>query len=194
VATFSLPVFVVLMVKAEFLVQILMGRPESSAAVLVVVLACGNIISASTGPTSYVISMIGKPGINLMNSVVAIGLYAGLGFWLVPRHGALGMAFVDALVTALINITRVIQVKRLVGIQPFGRSFLKPVTAALVTAFSLMVWTVSPGQGNVNEAIGIIVAGAVYLGVLAILGLDAEERHVFNRIKSRLYAIGKSGS
>jgi hypothetical protein len=94
------------------------------------------------------------------------------------------MAVVDAFVTALVNSARVVEAKLLVGVQPFGRSFLKPVTATLVAAAVLLAWRLVPG-GLAVEIAGVVVAAAVYLGVLRALGLDPEERHVWERIKAR---------
>ena len=98
------------------------------------------------------------------------------------------MAGVDSLVTALVNIARVVEAKLLVGVQPFGRSFLKPVVATLVGAAVLLLWRLVPAEGRFIEIIGIVVAAAAYLGALAALGIDPEERHVFARIKKRIFA------
>jgi hypothetical protein len=74
-------------------------------------------------------SMTGRPGINLINSVVAVALYIGAGALVVPHDGAVGMAAVDASVTALINGARVVQAKFLVRVHPFGGSPRKPLLA-----------------------------------------------------------------
>jgi hypothetical protein len=114
-----------------------------------------------------------------------VALYAAGGIALVPRYGVIGMAVVDACVTALVNSARVVEAKLLVGVQPFGRSFLKPVAATLVAATVLLAWRLFPG-GTAVEIAGVVGATIVYLGVLRALGLDPEERHVWERIKARV--------
>nr|MBA3350567.1 polysaccharide biosynthesis protein [Actinomycetota bacterium] len=184
VATFSFPVFGLLMLYPDVFVRIFNSR-ALDAAPLVVILAIGNVFYTGTGPTGYVISMTGRPGVNFINSIVAVGLYVGLAFLIVPRYGAIGMAVVDASVTASINSVRVIEAKLLVGVQPFGRSFLKPVGATLLAMGISLAWRLVPGEGVLLELPGIVLAAAVYLVTLRVMGLDAEERYVWERIKGR---------
>ena len=157
------------------------------AAPVVAVLALGNIFYTGTGPTGYVISMSGHPGLNFANSIVAVAVYILAGIAVVPDHGALGMAVVDAGVTMLINSIRVLEAWMLIGIHPFGRSFLKPVVSTLAGAAVLLLWKLIPGDAALVELAGIAVAACTYVGLLRAFGLDAEERLVWNRIAGRLF-------
>jgi O-antigen/teichoic acid export membrane protein len=187
VATFSFPVFAALMIDAELFLEMFFPKyaDVTSAASVVAVLAIGNFFYAGTGPTGYVISMTGRPGVNFANSVVAVALYAAAGAIVVPEHGALGMAVVDAVVTALVNSLRVVQAKVLVGVQPFGRSLVKPVVATAVGAAVLLTWKLVASDAIPVELAGLVVAGAVYVIVLRLFGLDPEERYVWERIRAR---------
>jgi hypothetical protein len=129
--------------------------------------------------------MTGRPGVNFLNSIAGVALYTVLGLMIVPKHGALGMAYVDAIVTALVNTARVVEAKILVGVQPFGRSFFKPVVATLVGATVLLAWRLFPGDGYPLEAAGVAVAAVVYIAVLSVFGIDEAERYVWERIRSR---------
>jgi O-antigen/teichoic acid export membrane protein len=187
IATFSFPVFAALMLEPDLFAWIGGGVKGLDAAPAVAILAAGNIFYTGTGPTGYVISMTGHPGVNFVNSVVAVALYAGLGFWIVPDHGIVGMAIVDSVVTALVNIARVVEAKILVGVQPFGRSFLKPIAATIVGAAVLLLWRLVPGEGRLIEIVGVVVAAIAYLAALAVMGIGPEERHVLDRIKKRVF-------
>lgn len=184
IATFSFPVFAALLIMPDVFLELFFPK-AAGAASAVAVLALGNFFYTGTGPTGYVLSMTGRPGVNLVNSAAGVGLYLGLGAWLVPRHGVLGMAAVDAIVTALVNTARVIEAKILVGVQPFGRSFAKPVVATLVGAAFLLAWRAVPGDVVWVDAAGIAVAAFVYLAVLRRLGIDPEEQVVLDGIKKR---------
>jgi O-antigen/teichoic acid export membrane protein len=153
----------------------------------VAILAIGNFFYTGTGPTGYVISMTGRPGVNFVNSVIAVLLYIGLGFLIVPKYGAIGMAIVDSAVTASINTVRVIQAKVLVGVQPFGRSFIKPVVATLAGSAFLLLWSRFADERWWLEVAGIAIAAGIYIGVLRAMGLDPEERHVWERIRKRAF-------
>lgn len=185
IATFSFPVFAALILEGDVFVELFGGRVPPSAATVVAILALGNIFYTGTGPTGYVISMTGHPGVNFINSIIAVALYVVLGAWIVPTHGVIGMAWIDTGVTALINTVRVVQAKLLVGVQPFGRTFYKPVVATLVGAGVLLLWRLIPGDNVWLDASGIIAGAAAYIAALKMLGIDEEERHVLNRIKKR---------
>jgi O-antigen/teichoic acid export membrane protein len=187
IATFSLPVFAALMLEPDLFVSLFAGPQGAAAADLVVILAIGNIFATGTGPCSYLLSMTGRPGLNLVNSVVGVVLYAGLGWILVPRYGVVAMAAVDAGVTALVNIARVIEAKILIGVQPYGRTFAKPVLATLAGAAVLLAWRPLPGTGSIVDLAGVAVAGVVYIATLRALGLDPEERAVIDRLRARVF-------
>lgn len=189
IATFSFPVFVALLIVPDVFVWFY-GEKAAGAAPVVMVLAIGNIFYTGTGPTGYVISMTGHPGVNFINSAVGVVLYIALGVWLVPQHGALGMAVVDSIVTAIINTVRVIEAYFLVGVQPFGRTFYKPVVATIGAALVLLGWTLLPVESLLFDAGGLVVATLAYLFFLKLLGLDEEEKIVLNRIKKRAFKRG----
>lgn len=187
VATFSFPVFAMLILEADLFAGILANPAGASAAVPVAaILAAGNFFYTGTGPTGYVISMSGRPGINLVNSVVAVALYTVLGAAVAEEHGAIGIAVVDAGVTAVINSVRVFQAWRIIGVQPFGRGFLKPVGATIGGAAVLLAWRLVPGDSIPLEIAGIAVAAVAYLLLLKAFGLDPEERYVWERIVKKV--------
>ena len=95
------------------------------------------------------------------------------------------MAVVDSLVTALVNSVRVIEAKLLVGIQPFGRTFYKPVVATLAGAAVLGTWKLVLGASIPSELAGLVAAAVVFVVVLKAMGLDAEERMVIDRVRKR---------
>ncbi|CAN5494972.1 polysaccharide biosynthesis C-terminal domain-containing protein [soil metagenome] len=186
IATFSFPIFAALILEPDFFVGVLAGSRAVDAASLVAILAVGNLIFVGTGPSSLLLSMTGRPGINFANSIVAVAAYVVLGLLLVPAYGAIGIALVDALVTGAVNIVRVIQGKLLIGIHPFGRSFMKPVVATGAASAVVLLLGFAFGEQPALEAFAMAAGGLVYLVVLWRMGIDAEERHVYERIKKRI--------
>jgi O-antigen/teichoic acid export membrane protein len=185
VATFSFPVWTALALEPDMFVELFAGNQGADAAPLVAILALGNFFYTGTGPTGYVLSMTGRPGINFANSLVGVALYVLGGLWAVPEYGVLGMAVVDAIVTATINTTRVIEAKIFVGVQPFGKPILKPIAGCVAGGLVLLAWRLIPGDDVWLEAAGVVVAGIVYLATLKALGIDPEEQMVWNRIRKR---------
>jgi O-antigen/teichoic acid export membrane protein len=194
IITFSFPVFVALVLAPEILVRVFAGSAGAGAAGVVGILAVGNAFYAGTGPTGFVLSMTGRPGINFVNSAVAVALYIAAGVWAAPRYGAVGVAWVDAAITAAINLARVAQARILVGVHPFGRSLLKPLAATAAMALVLGIARLAGGTGFVLQACALVVASAVYVVVLKQLGMSEEERYVLQRVKARVAALrGRAG-
>ena len=191
IATFSFPVAAALIVEADLFTRLFGGEEGVAAAPAVAALAVGNIFYTGTGPTGYVISMTGRPFVNLINSIVAVLLYVGLGLLVVPDHGFVGMAWVDSGVTAVVNMARVVQAKWIVGVQPFGRTFYKPVAATLAGAAVLVPWSLFADDNLYLEIAGIAAGAAVYLLMLKLFGLDPEEQHVWKRIRKRAFRRGR---
>ena len=96
VSTFSFPIYAALIVEADLFVRLFGGSKYagSDAPTVVAILAAGNIFYSGTGPTGYVLSMTGRPGVNFLNSLAATGAYLAIGLSVVPHHGAVGMAIV----------------------------------------------------------------------------------------------------
>lgn len=186
-ATFSFPVFAALIVEGDVFVQVMSGREDDRIIAATALLAAGNFFFTGTGPTGYVLSMTGRPGVNAINSAVGVALYVAGGFWIVPDHGAVGMAAVDAVVTAIINSARVVEAKLLVGVQPFGKSFAKPVIATMLGAITVLLWKLIPGDNAVLDIAGIALGAIVFLGVLRMLGIDREERYVLDQVRNRIF-------
>jgi O-antigen/teichoic acid export membrane protein len=185
-ATYSFPVVAALIVQPETFVRLFAGRPLPDAVLLTSILAVGTLFSVGTGPCATVVSMTGWPTVNLANSIGAMGLYVGAAAFVVPAHGVVAMALIDSAVTVLINICRVIQARVLVGVQPYGPSFWKPVVATLCFTAVLLAWKMVPGVGLVRGIVGLLVAGACYVLALWKLGTDPEERFVYEGIRAKL--------
>jgi O-antigen/teichoic acid export membrane protein len=192
IVTMAFPVYAALMVLPDFFGRLLAGHNGVDAAPLIVVLAMGNIFYAGTGPSGHILNMTGRPRVTLINSIAAVILYIALGAILVPRYGAIAMAGVDAGITALINLTVVLEGRILVGVHPFGRSFLKPLSATAAFALFLLLWRTFVGTGLALEGVGLALGLGIYFGVLWKLGMDPEERYVFTRIKQRLPRLSRT--
>jgi O-antigen/teichoic acid export membrane protein len=187
VATFSFPIFAALILEPDLFVSLLGGPRAVDAAPLVAILAAGNLVFVGTGPSSLLLSMTGRTGINFANSIVAVVAYVGLGVLLVRSYGAIGIALVDALVTAAVNGARVIQGKLLIGIHPFGKSFMKPVIATSAASAVVLALGFVVDDRPAFEALAMVAGGCVYLTILWRMGIDAEERHVYERMKGKIF-------
>jgi len=189
VASGSFGFIIALLVFPEPFVRILGGETVQGAAPLTSVIALGTLVQVGTGLCGMLVMMAGYPFINLLNSLGVTSFYILAAWYIVPTHGAFGMAVVHAAAAALANLVLVVMAKRLTGLQPFGRSFLKPITASFVAGIVLATWRVLIAGSMSLDLIGLFVAAILYCGSLWVTGMDAEDRIVYERLRVRLRAF-----
>jgi O-antigen/teichoic acid export membrane protein len=189
-STFGFPVLTALALQPDVFLDIIAGRSSSNQEWAVVILAIGHFFYIGTGPTAFMLTMTGHPGTNLAYAFASVALYVGLGVFVAPDHGLLGIACVNAIVTIFGNVGRLIHVWILVRVQPFGPTFFKPVVATLLAAVPMVV-AILIGSFVIDVA-SLFVAAIVYLITLRLLGLDPQEAHVFQQLKRRVRALRKS--
>jgi O-antigen/teichoic acid export membrane protein len=118
---------------APAVVQVIFGDSFLPAAPLLVVLTFGALAAVMVSVATTILTAAGKPGwtLALTGPLTPLALVGYL--WSVPRFGALGAAFVAALVTTLSALATVAAVYRLWRIFPplgtLGRSVVISVAA-----------------------------------------------------------------
>jgi O-antigen/teichoic acid export membrane protein len=179
--TLYLPFFLVVVLLAEPILGIF-GATFTVGATAMYVLAAAELANAGTGICRSMIDMTGHTRVKLINSVVFTVTLIGGGLVLIPRHAIVGAALATLISQALVNTLSIIQVWWLEGLQPFDRSFLKPIAAAgagTLAGLLLRRWVPDPSAvGAMVQAVGI---GLVYLAALWTLRLPDEDRYVLAR-------------
>ena len=181
----SLPAFVLCVVMPKELLSIFGHRFEVGATV-VVVLALGKLVDSATGPCGLMLNMSGRPGFSLFDNVLVLVANVGLNIWLIPQHGIVGSAYAWAISLALVNVLRVVQVKRVLGMFPFGIGEAKALVAALaagLVAYGIGVWR---DQVNIGTAIiGGVALSVVYVAVIGALGITRDDRLILDALRGR---------
>ena len=130
--TLSVPIYLLIVLFYQPILR-LFGKEFGGAADALMILATANLLVNFVGMAGYVINMIGRPTVNLVNSIVTAVINIGLFFLLIPPFGVTGAATAYATGLLVINLVRAIQVRRFLGIIPFKVSQLKVVAAALLS-------------------------------------------------------------
>ena len=108
-------------------------RPEAKAALpLLWIMVTARGIEAIVGPASTIVEMIGHRGLPLLNSGIAVLLWVGLAFWLIPDHGQLGMAIAVGAATVASTYAATIELQLSDGLSPFDRKLFQSLAVALV--------------------------------------------------------------
>src|SRR5438270_1153635 len=176
----SLPALVLCVVMPKELLSLFGHRFEVGATVIVV-LALGKLVDSATGPCGLMLNMSGRPGLSLFDNVLVLVANVALNIWLIPQYGIEGSAVAWAISLALVNVLRVVQVKKVLGMFPFGIGEVKALVAAIAAAVVALV--VQRWRIDVNLAtllIGAAALGVTYLGVVLALGITREDRLVWD--------------
>jgi O-antigen/teichoic acid export membrane protein len=169
----SLPAFIILVLFPREVLAIF-GPGFPAAAAVTIVLVVGKAIDAATGPCAMMLTMTGRPTLNMADNLAALALNIGLNLWLIPRYGILGSAIAWAVALGMLNLTRVVQVKWTLGMWPFSSGTAMALLAgAAATAAGVTLRALLP------EPSSLIAGGAAVAGTYAaliVLGLKAEDR------------------
>ena len=126
----SWPVYVLLAVFAPTALGVFGPGFVRGQAVLVI-LSLAMLVNLGTGNVNVILLMGGKSWWNLANTAVSLALNVGLNLALIPRFGITGAAVAWAVSILWQNLAPVIQVRRALGIQPFGSRWLLVAGASL---------------------------------------------------------------
>lgn len=174
-----LPFFVVVVLLAEPLLGLFGARFRDGATALLL-LATAELVGAATGVCGSMIDMTGHTRAKLANAVVFTVVLVGGAALLVPRHAVLGAATASLLAVSAANVLGLLEVWWFERLQPFDRTFLKPVAAALAaTGVGLLLrrgWPVA--DGLVPTAVQAATVVTAYAVVLVALRLPEHDRVV----------------
>jgi O-antigen/teichoic acid export membrane protein len=133
----TLPLLIVLFVAADDVLHAFSARFEVGEGALRILLA-GQAANVATGSVGFILIMTGYTWLDLVDNAVGAGLLAGLAIALTAAFGIEGAATAAAVSIAALNVVRLFQVHRLVGIQPYERAYsrlLLPAGASALAAF-----------------------------------------------------------
>jgi O-antigen/teichoic acid export membrane protein len=152
----------------------------------------GLLAAQASGPLMALLLMSGRSRPPLYFLIVCGTIYAALALWVTPRYGVVG-ASAAATATILVSLPALSAYTQLaLGIRIYGRATWKPLAAGCVAfAVGYLVSRVAPPIRGLDA---LLIAGsttAVYAGVLARLGAEAEERRLLVELLGPLGKIAK---
>jgi O-antigen/teichoic acid export membrane protein len=181
----SLPAFALCVVMPNEMLS-MFGRHFEVGATVVVVLALGKLVDSATGPCGLMLNMSGRPGLSLFDNVFVLVTNVALNLWLIPRHGIIGSAYAWAISLAVVNVLRVVQVKKVLGMFPFGIGEAKALVAGVVAG--VVGLAVHHWRNDISVetlVLGGLALGLTYLAVVALLGVTQDDRLVWDALRGR---------
>ncbi|RPH83416.1 MAG: lipopolysaccharide biosynthesis protein [Candidatus Rokuibacteriota bacterium] len=182
----TLPLLIVLFVAADDVLEAFSSRYEIGEGALRILLA-GQAVNVATGGVAFILIMTGFTGVDLVDNALGLGLLVGLAVVLTAGFGMEGAATAAAVSIAVLNVVRLVQVRRRVGIQPYERVYL----ALALPAGAAALAAVGAHAALLGSAwwVSLLVTGAcglvAYVALLP-LALSTHERVLLRQLPGRL--------
>ena len=182
----TLPLLIVLFVAADDVLEAFSSSFVIGEGALRILLA-GQAVNVATGGVAFILIMAGFTGLDLVDNVLGVGLLVALAVVLTPAFGMEGTAVAAAVGISALNVLRLVQVRRRIGIQPYERAYLAlalPAAAALLAAVGVHA-ALSGSAWWVSLAATAVCGFAGYLALLPV-ALPTRERALLRQLPTRL--------
>ena len=180
----SLPAFVVLLIFSKEALVTAFGPKFAVGADVTMILAIGQMVNSATGPCGVMLNMSGRPALSMIDNIGVLILNIGLNLWLIPRYGIRGSAAAWAFSLALVNIIRLVQVRRTMKVYPFDWGTAKGLGAALI-AGGAGVGMQAAFDGTAALLAGSATILVVYVLFVRVAGLTESDRLVLQGLLRR---------
>ena len=179
VASASAPIAVtVVMLRHELLA--LYGREFQEGANALCVLAVGHLLSSTFGLVGWILMVMGRSRLVLMNNITAAVANVLIAVALIPRLGLVGTAVAALSGIALLEVMMLVEVWVLLKVHPFDWSVAKPFASAAVALALQMLASPYLHGAVVRIPVLIVVGLSGYLAALLAMKLAPEDRRVID--------------
>ena len=180
IITVVIPPVILFMVFPELVLSVFGARFAAGGAVTLLLLTVASFLQASFGLSATVLAMTGYARLSLFNALGALALQVLLNLLLIPRMGINGAALATLLLFFLLSALRLVEIRRLLKIHPFGKALWKPLAAGLSSA--LLLLAIRPWLLTFSPVFGLAAAAFFSLSSFAtlmlFLKLEEEEREL----------------
>lgn len=185
----TLPLFLVMFLFPEAVLNIVFGPEYIDAALALQILALAYFIHTFLGPNSQTLLVLGRTKLMLLNSAICTVMNVVLNLTLIPSMGIKGAAIASAISLVALNILSSTEVYLLVKAHPFSRNYLKPVIASI--SLVAIIYVIA---GNLFDVKSIWVLGMLFilfflaygLSILVTRSFDKEDIMMLLAIEERL--------
>jgi O-antigen/teichoic acid export membrane protein len=185
----TLPLAVVVILFARALMRIF-GHDFEAGWVILIIGTVGQLVNCAVGSVGFLLLMSGNEKrlvrIQLVVGVVTVACC----LLLVPRWGVTGAAIAAAVGNAGSNVWCLFEVKRVLGLFPYNRSYwglALPAAAVLVAGMGLKIALQPVRPDVIVVGVSTLAAYAVFLGTVLASGLEADDRLIANAIWARVH-------
>jgi O-antigen/teichoic acid export membrane protein len=188
----NLPIFATILTIGGTLLPLIAGtgaltRAEVEVGIRILYILCaGMTVFSAFSSIGTLLTMSGRPYLNMANNVVWLVANFLLNLWFIDRFGIIGAALGATLSRFLVNALWIGEVYGIHDILPFHRSQAKPLVAAAVGAG--VGWLLGQALPEPLWSAAGFLTGFLtsYFVMLFALGIEPEERDVIGRFGARV--------
>jgi O-antigen/teichoic acid export membrane protein len=180
-----LPVAIVTFLSADDLLTLIFGPYYGVGAGALMILTLAQAVNAATGSVGVLLIMTGSQGRWLALSTLMLVVNAVLCVALIPRWGLAGAAAAGGIAIAGLNLGGLREVRRLMGLWPYDRRYVKGLVSVCLTVPAVMATRWIPGPALTRVLAAFLVSAAVFFGVITLVGIDEEDRVFLHQVRSR---------
>ncbi|WP_457651199.1 flippase [Rhodocaloribacter sp.] len=191
----SLPLFLIMVVAPEDVLNVLFGRAYEAAAPTLRILALGQLVNAATGAVGPLMIMTGHPRQWFYISSVMLVVNVVLNLLLVPTFGIAGAAIANVCALGGLFISGLLWIRVSLNIWPYDRRYGKGLVGAILTLGALLlVRSLHMEWAFLNLAVMTVMAVLVFGGALLMFGLADEDKEVISLVAGKLKRLGSPRS
>jgi O-antigen/teichoic acid export membrane protein len=183
VTSVTLPLAIIMILYSKK-VMLLFGVEYVSSADALSILTLAAFIQSWNGSSGQTLTMAGFPRVNMINSIIVLSLNVVLNYLWIPIFGILGAAYATLSSMALLAIIRLIEVRKIVKIQPFGIKMLKPFIAGI--AMTVVLYLIKPIIFPFHTILTLliaVVAGLIsFVFCLWVMKFDRDDKEIWSGI------------
>lgn len=185
----TLPIFLILFLFPEAVLNILFGSRYIGAAIALQILSLGFFTHSILGPNGNTLIVIGKTRFLMWSVLITAIVNIILNVALIPPLGIIGAAIATTSALVIKNIFLSIRLYSLSKVQPFTKNYLKPMISSIILVFIIYelaknLFTVIPFW--LLPMLFILFLGAYGLSILLTKSFDNEDIMMMLAIEKRL--------
>jgi len=175
----TVPIGLICLVFGRKLLHMFGGEFEAALPVLLIV-TFASFIDAGVGPAGQFLQMIGRERAASALVILTAVLTVGLNVWLIPKHGAVGAAIGTGIGLALLNLGRLLALRKYLGVFPYSRLTLRLLLVSACAA--VIAWFAAP-LGAVTQGMILLV---LYVVGMRLFCLHDDDREMLERVGKRI--------
>jgi O-antigen/teichoic acid export membrane protein len=195
----TMPMFLSVCVSSPRVLAIF-GQEFSAGWLALVLLSLGQLSRAGAGGVaSNMLEMSGNQNLKVLGDLISVTLNIGLNLFLIPELGMVGAAIATGISIFTVNVIRVYQLNRVLGVRSFHRFYCElSVVGTLSAAIGLLVASQLPPTSlsvwsNLFSVLGIsTIVVVAYCLILERTILPNEDRELIKRAVARVFSRGSS--